>query len=467
MLHPVILLFLALLLVLGVIVLLRTLTFTRHEGAPLPYEPEPVDGQVVAQRLAAAIHCKTISDADSSRVDVREFQSIHQLIGRTYPLVHRRLETQVVGERSLIFTWKGSQPGLAPILFAGHMDVVPVDAHSLDKWHYPPFDGTVADGFVWGRGSQDNKNQVIALLECVEMLLQKGYQPRRTIYLAFGGDEEVGGTRGAKEIVQFLKKQGVELAAALDEGGSVLGSGLPGVKAQLAMVGVAAVAVAPYVWVTTVGAMGRESLVQLALPDEAHFLGLAVGLLPLWVALGIVGRPRLGSISQAIVGLVAIAFALVFLLARVVDEVEVKIDPNDLRIDVYRSSGPGGQHMQKNATAVRITHLPTGMVVACESERSQLQNRQRAMSVLRARLYEMEEQKQHEELDERRRSQVGTGERAEKIRTYNFPQSRVTDHRIGLTSYRLEGILDGDLDEFIEELATTEQAEKLRRAGLS
>jgi peptide chain release factor 1 len=150
-----------------------------------------------------------------------------------------------------------------------------------------------------------------------------------------------------------------------------------------------------------------------------------------------------------------------------VDEVEVKIDPNDLRIDVYGSSGPGGQHMQKNATAVRITHLPTGMVVACESQRSQLQNRQRAMSILRARLYEMEEQKQQEQLDERRRSQVGTGERAEKIRTYNFPQNRVTDHRIGLTSHRLEDVLDGDLDQFIEELTTAEQAEKLRRAGLS
>jgi peptide chain release factor 1 len=150
-----------------------------------------------------------------------------------------------------------------------------------------------------------------------------------------------------------------------------------------------------------------------------------------------------------------------------VDEVEVKIDPNDLRIDVYGASGPGGQHMQKNATAVRITHLPTGMVVSCESQRSQLQNRTRALAILRARLYEIEKQKQHEQLDERRRSQVGTGERAEKIRTYNFPQNRVTDHRIGLTSHRLEQVLDGDLDEFIEELATTEQAEKLRIAGLS
>jgi peptide chain release factor 1 len=150
-----------------------------------------------------------------------------------------------------------------------------------------------------------------------------------------------------------------------------------------------------------------------------------------------------------------------------VDEVEVEIDPNDLRIDVYGSSGPGGQHMQKNATAVRITHLPTGMVVACESQRSQFQNRARALAILRARLYEQEEQRQLAEVGAVRRSQVGTGERAEKIRTYNFPQNRVTDHRIGLTSHRLENILDGDIDQFIEELATAEQAEKLKRAGLS
>jgi len=150
-----------------------------------------------------------------------------------------------------------------------------------------------------------------------------------------------------------------------------------------------------------------------------------------------------------------------------VDEVEVKIDPNDLRIDVYGSSGPGGQHMQKTATAVRITHLPTGLVVACENERSQFQNRARALAILRARLYELEEQKRLAEMGAVRRAQVGTGERAEKIRTYNFPQNRVTDHRIGLTSHRLDNVLEGDIDQFIEELATTEQAEKLKGAGLS
>jgi peptide chain release factor 1 len=148
-----------------------------------------------------------------------------------------------------------------------------------------------------------------------------------------------------------------------------------------------------------------------------------------------------------------------------VNEVEVHIDPKDLEIETYGSSGPGGQHMQKNATAIRITHKPTGMVVSCESERSQTQNRMRAMAVLRARLYEQERQKQEAEVAEARRSQVGSGERSEKIRTYNFPQNRVTDHRISLTLYQLPDVLDGELDPFIDELSAQEQAERLQALG--
>jgi peptide chain release factor 1 len=148
-----------------------------------------------------------------------------------------------------------------------------------------------------------------------------------------------------------------------------------------------------------------------------------------------------------------------------IDDVEIEINPADLQVDVYISSGPGGQHMQKNATAVRITHEPTGMVVACESERSQTQNRERAMAVLRSRLYEAEQRRQTEERGEERRLQVGAGMRSEKIRTYNYPQNRVTDHRIGLTLYRLESIVDGALDEIIDELATTDQAERLQAIG--
>jgi len=148
-----------------------------------------------------------------------------------------------------------------------------------------------------------------------------------------------------------------------------------------------------------------------------------------------------------------------------IDDVEIKINPADLDITVYIASGPGGQHMQKNSTAVRIVHKPTDTVVSCESERSQTQNRERAMAVLRARLYEAEQQQQMKERGDTRRLQVGSGERSEKIRTYNYPQNRLTDHRIGLTLYRLETIVNGDLDEIIDELATTDQAERLQAIG--
>jgi len=144
------------------------------------------------------------------------------------------------------------------------------------------------------------------------------------------------------------------------------------------------------------------------------------------------------------------------------DEVEVSINPDDLKIDIYHSGGAGGQNVNKVATAVRITHLPTGMVVVCQDERSQLRNKTRAMAVLRARLLDMERHKQESEITRQRRSQVGTGDRSEKIRTYNFPQDRVTDHRIGLSLRNLHRVLEGDLDQLIDTLATNEQAKQLQ-----
>jgi peptide chain release factor 1 len=145
------------------------------------------------------------------------------------------------------------------------------------------------------------------------------------------------------------------------------------------------------------------------------------------------------------------------------DEVEVAINPDDLKIDFYHSRGAGGQNVNKVATAVRITHLPTGMVSTCQDERSQLRNRTKAMAVLRARLLDSEQRKQEEEITKQRRLQVGTGDRAEKIRTYNFPQDRVSDHRIGLTLRNLPRILEGELDELIDALATSDHAKRLER----
>lgn len=144
-----------------------------------------------------------------------------------------------------------------------------------------------------------------------------------------------------------------------------------------------------------------------------------------------------------------------------VEEVEVEIKPEDLEIETFRASGPGGQHMQKNETAVRILHKPTGLVVACQDERSQLQNKERALRLLRARLYELEWRAQQQQRDALRRTQIGSGDRSEKIRTYNFPERRITDHRVGLTLYNLEEVLDGDLQPFIDALLADEQARLL------
>ncbi|MDU2063819.1 MAG: peptide chain release factor 1 [Sporomusaceae bacterium] len=145
------------------------------------------------------------------------------------------------------------------------------------------------------------------------------------------------------------------------------------------------------------------------------------------------------------------------------EEVDIEVNQNDLKIDTYCASGAGGQHVNKTESAVRITHLPTGVVVTCQDEKSQLKNRDKAMRVLRAKLLELAQQQQHAEVAQERKSQVGTGDRSERIRTYNFPQGRVTDHRIGLTLHKLDFVLNGDLDEIVHALVTADQSERLRQ----
>ena len=145
-----------------------------------------------------------------------------------------------------------------------------------------------------------------------------------------------------------------------------------------------------------------------------------------------------------------------------VDDVEVEINPNDVRVDVYRSSGNGGQCVNTTDSAVRLTHIPSGLVVTCQDEKSQIKNKEKAFKVLRSRLYDLKLQEQNDEISAERRSQVGSGDRSERIRTYNFPQGRVTDHRIGMTIYKLDGFLDGEIDEIVDGLITSDQAEKIK-----
>ena len=147
------------------------------------------------------------------------------------------------------------------------------------------------------------------------------------------------------------------------------------------------------------------------------------------------------------------------------EEIEIEIDPNDLRVDIFRARGPGGQSVNTTDSAVRLTHVPTGVTVSCQDEKSQLQNKERALRILRARLFELEQAKQDEERGAARRTMVGSGDRAQKIRTYNFPQNRVSDHRIGLTSHRIAEVMEGELDEFTEALAAEDRRKQLAAAG--
>jgi len=164
------------------------------------------------------------------------------------------------------------------------------------------------------------------------------------------------------------------------------------------------------------------------------------------------------------VGRIHTSTATVAVLAEA-EDIEVDVRPGDLRVDIFRARGPGGQSVNTTDSAVRITHIPSGVTVSCQDEKSQLQNKEKAMRILRARLFELERTKREEERGEARRGMVGSGDRAQKIRTYNFSQSRVTDHRIGLTTHRIDGVLEGDLDEFTEALAAEDRRRQLAAAG--
>ena len=201
--------------------------------------PQVAIPEGAAERLAGAVRIPTISHEDSAAFDAQAFQSLHAYLQAQFPRVHSQLQREVVGTHSLLYTWRGTDSTLKPILLMGHLDVVPVEPGTEGNWEQQPFSGRIADGFIWGRGSIDNKLSVLGTLEAVEMLLGEGFRPTRTVHLAYGHDEEVGGTRGAREIATLLKRRGVQLEMVLDEGG-VIGDGLlPGIAEPTALVGIA------------------------------------------------------------------------------------------------------------------------------------------------------------------------------------------------------------------------------------
>jgi carboxypeptidase PM20D1 len=192
-----------------------------------------------AERLANAIRFRTISGDDATEVDAGAFAGLHGFLHTAFPLVHSHLRRETVATHSLLYTWPGTNPALKPILLVGHMDVVPVEPGSLGRWQQEPFSGRIVDGYIWGRGAIDNKSAVLGTLEAVEMLLSEGFRPARTVYLAYGHDEEVGGSHGARAIAALLERRGAELEMVLDEGGVIGERILPGVSAPVALIGIA------------------------------------------------------------------------------------------------------------------------------------------------------------------------------------------------------------------------------------
>ncbi len=221
------------------LVLIRTVGFTSRQVRVDPVGQIAIDRKQTAERLAKAIQFRTISYEDPARINGKEFLRFHQYLEQAFPNAHAALTKEVVGDYSLLYTWKGEAEELKPILLMGHMDVVPVEPGTENGWTYPPFAGRIADGYIWGRGAMDDKVNVLGILEAVELLLEKGFQPRRTVYLAFGHDEEVRGALGAANIAALLHSRGVKLEYILDEGGVITDGKLLGVPRPVALVGIA------------------------------------------------------------------------------------------------------------------------------------------------------------------------------------------------------------------------------------
>jgi carboxypeptidase PM20D1 len=221
------------------IVLARVAGFASRQIQAPPAEKFNIDRNAIASRLSEAIQFKTVSYQESSESGAAEFARFHVFLASSFPAVHARLTKELVGAHSLLYTWKGRDEKLKPILLMGHIDVVPADSATEKSWSYPSFSGRIADSYIWGRGAMDDKVSVLGILEAAEYLLKNGFQPQRTIYFAFGHDEEIGGENGAAKIAELLRSRRIELDYVLDEGGNIVEGIIPDVIAPVALIGIA------------------------------------------------------------------------------------------------------------------------------------------------------------------------------------------------------------------------------------
>jgi len=236
MLKKILLAAVALLVLLIAVIAARTALFTSVQLAPQPREVLAVDHEKAVERFAKSITFKTISYQIPWEFRGSEFTDFHAYLAASFPAAHAAMQREVVSDYSLLYTWPGSDPALAPIVLLAHMDVVPVDAGSAEAWTHPPFDGVVADGRVWGRGALDDKSSVMAILETTEALLAAGWAPKRTIYYCFGHDEELGGANGAKVMAGLLAERGIKAWFSLDEGSGIVEGVLPGLEVPAALI---------------------------------------------------------------------------------------------------------------------------------------------------------------------------------------------------------------------------------------
>lgn len=230
---------LAFLLMVTAVIIVRGILVPDRQIAVKPAELLPVDQTHAAQNLSRALQFKTISYQDPAQFPAAEFDAFRAFLVEAFPKVHATLKREIINGHGMLYTWQGSDAGLQPILFLAHYDVVPVEPGTESDWTHPPFSGEIADGSVWGRGAIDFKCGVIGTLEAVEALLQQGFQPARTICLAYGFDEEVGGEKGAAKIAAALKERGIKVAFSLDEGLAIAQGILPGVAQPVALIGLA------------------------------------------------------------------------------------------------------------------------------------------------------------------------------------------------------------------------------------